>query len=280
MQIIAARQQNDPHHEFIRQDHFPFWTLVLIRKGWTPLKVGNEIISLKAPCLMLARPGAVYRIGSATHTRSWEESWVVFAPAARWEVWMQWPVILPGIMGLGPLDRDLAHELSCAFDDAQKANLSSLAIRHDLAMNHLERMLILAQSSNHQGTGTRLDVRIQAVIDHLNLHLHEPLSVRELAERVHMSESHLAHVFRHQVGVPPKRFIEVRRMHRAMDLLIATNRPIGRIASEVGFDNAFHFSSRFRRCVGCSPRMLRQNPAKRDECYAHLMNLCGLQKKK
>jgi AraC family transcriptional regulator of arabinose operon len=277
---MAGNQKNDASHDFIRPANFPYWTLIFIRKGDAPIRVGDEALLIAAPYLMLVRPGAAYKIGDENHPRRWSESWMFFAPLDRWDAWMNWPVILPGIMGLAPQDRGLTAAMTRACDEAVAALTSALAIRNELGMNHLERLLILAQLASNRGPGTRLDARIQAVIDYLNLHLNQPLSVGELADAAHISESHLAHLFREQVGVPPKRFIEMRRMQRAMDLLISTNRPIGQIANDVGFDNAFHFSARFRRCAGCSPRKLRQNPTRRSDCYAHLIRATGLQEKK
>ena len=279
-QVIADHQLNPASHTFTRPDNFPYWTLIFIRKGAPPFRVGEESLMLPAPYVMLARPGAPYKIGDKNHARQWTESWMFFVPMDRWNAWMNWPIILPGIMGLAPTPPTLAASMARACDDAITALKSALAIRHELAMNHLERMLILSQLASSRGPGTRLDERIQIIVDHINLRLHEPFSVSELASTVHMSESHLAHLFREQVGVPPKRFIEMRRMQRAMDLLISTHRPVGQIAGDVGFENAFHFSARFSRCTGCSPRQLRQEPTRRSDCYAHLMRVCGLQETK
>jgi len=281
MQVIANHQRNPANHTHTRIGAgFPYWTLIFLRQGDTPLRVGNDVLLLHAPFLMLVNPRASYKIGDENHPRRWRESWMYFAPLDRWESKLNWPVILPGIMGLVPKDRVLLKSMARACDEAIDVLTSPLTFRHELAMNHLERLLILAQQAVSRGPGSHVDARIQGVVDHLNLHLHEPLSVSALAATAHMSESHLAHLFRQQVGVPPKRFIEFRRMQRAMDLLISTHRPIGQIANEVGFENAFHFSARFRRCTGCSPRKLRQNPDRRPKCYAQLIKVSGLQEKR
>jgi AraC family transcriptional regulator of arabinose operon len=40
------------------------------------------------------------------------------------------------------------------------------------------------------------------------------------------------------------------RLQRAQELLLRTAMPVAEIASEVGFDSAFYFSTRFRRATG------------------------------
>ena len=42
-------------------------------------------------------------------------------------------------------------------------------------------------------------------------------------------------------------------MRRAAELLTATTRKIDSIATEVGYENPFVFSTTFKRCMGWSP---------------------------
>jgi AraC-like DNA-binding protein len=55
-------------------------------------------------------------------------------------------------------------------------------------------------------------------------------------------------------------YIEATRIRRARDLLLRSDRRISDIAHEVGFENAFHFSTRFRKATGQSPREFRRRP--------------------
>ena len=53
------------------------------------------------------------------------------------------------------------------------------------------------------------------------------------------------------------RHLESQRIEAAKALLLTSNDPVYAIAGKVGFENPFHFSSRFRRRVGMSPREFR-----------------------
>jgi AraC family transcriptional regulator of arabinose operon len=68
-------------------------------------------------------------------------------------------------------------------------------------------------------------------------------------------------LFREQVGQTPQQWVERERMARAMQLLALSSRTIANIAAEVGYDNPFYFSLRFKQHTGRSPRDWRQRAA-------------------
>ena len=56
----------------------------------------------------------------------------------------------------------------------------------------------------------------------------------------------------------PQQFLEQQRLDRARQLLELSGRSIGDIAADVGFDNPFYFTLRFKRLTGLSPRDYRK----------------------
>jgi len=72
-----------------------------------------------------------------------------------------------------------------------------------------------------------------------------------------MSESHLAHLFRHEVGLPVLEYIHRHRICRGCVLLLRTEMSILEIAVEVGYQSLSFFNRTFRRVVGESPREYR-----------------------
>ena len=89
-------------------------------------------------------------------------------------------------------------------------------------------------------------------------HLDRPLSVPEIAGAVQLSPSRLSHLFTEQVGSPPGRFVELRRIERAQALLASSALPIGAIARATGFSSQFYFATRFRALAGMSPSEWRE----------------------
>jgi AraC-like DNA-binding protein len=79
------------------------------------------------------------------------------------------------------------------------------------------------------------------------------LDVPELAAIACVSEAHFIRTFKATFGETPHRYLQRRRIERAMYLLRTTNNDITDVCMEVGFSSLGTFSRTFRRIVGESP---------------------------
>ncbi|MEU6257274.1 helix-turn-helix domain-containing protein [Streptomyces sp. NPDC001663] len=86
----------------------------------------------------------------------------------------------------------------------------------------------------------------------------EPLDVPALARIAHVSPAHFTRTFRATFGETPHRYLQRRRVERAMFLLRETDRSVTDISFEVGFASPGTFSRTFRDIVGRSPREYRK----------------------
>ena len=86
----------------------------------------------------------------------------------------------------------------------------------------------------------------------------EPLDVPALAGIAHVSEAHFIRTFRATFGETPHRYLQRRRVERAMYLLRATNRDVTEICLDVGFTSLGTFSRSFRDIVGEAPSAYRE----------------------
>ncbi|HEX2316156.1 MAG TPA: AraC family transcriptional regulator [Thermomonospora sp.] len=86
----------------------------------------------------------------------------------------------------------------------------------------------------------------------------QPLDVPALARIAHVSEAHFTRVFRATFGETPHRYLQRRRVERAMFLLRETDRSVTDICFQVGFGSLGTFSRTFRAIVGRSPRAYRK----------------------
>ncbi|MEU3877024.1 MULTISPECIES: AraC family transcriptional regulator [Streptomyces] len=89
----------------------------------------------------------------------------------------------------------------------------------------------------------------------------QPLDVPALARIAHVSEAHFSRTFRATFGETPHRYLQRRRVERAMCLLRETERSVTDICMEVGFSSLGTFSRTFRDIVGQSPREYRKRAA-------------------
>ncbi len=85
----------------------------------------------------------------------------------------------------------------------------------------------------------------------------QPLDVPALAQVAHVSPAHFSRQFRATFGETPHRYLQRRRIERAMELLRETERPVTEICFDVGFGSLGTFSRTFREVVGESPSAYR-----------------------
>jgi AraC-like DNA-binding protein len=85
----------------------------------------------------------------------------------------------------------------------------------------------------------------------------QPLDVPALAGVAHVSPAHFSRQFRATFGETPHRYLQRRRVERAMELLRETERPVTEICLDVGFSSLGTFSRTFRDIVGESPSRYR-----------------------
>ena len=98
----------------------------------------------------------------------------------------------------------------------------------------------------------------------------EALDVPTLARIAYVSEAHFIRSFRATFGETPNRYLQRRRVERAMFLLRSTDRSVTDICMDVGFSSLGTFSRVFRDIVGESPSVYRRRGPLPDvpSCFA------------
>lgn len=85
-----------------------------------------------------------------------------------------------------------------------------------------------------------------------------PLDIAALARIAAMSEAHFIRTFRATFGETPHRYLQRRRIERAMALLRDTDVPVTDICFRIGFGSLGTFSRTFQALVGESPSGYRR----------------------
>jgi AraC family transcriptional regulator len=100
--------------------------------------------------------------------------------------------------------------------------------------------------------------QLRRVMEYINAHLSEELSLAELAEVAGLSPHHFGEAFKTATGMPPHRYVIEKRVERVRELLRDPERPIVDIAHAVGFSNQSHLTLNFRRLTGLTPAKFRK----------------------
>lgn len=88
-------------------------------------------------------------------------------------------------------------------------------------------------------------------------HLGERITIRILAERVALSQSHFGRAFQQSFGLTPMRYVRRTRICRAKRLLEEGDQPLIEIAAQCGFADQAQFTRIFQQEMGTTPRRWR-----------------------
>jgi AraC family transcriptional regulator, transcriptional activator FtrA len=102
------------------------------------------------------------------------------------------------------------------------------------------------------------DHRITASMDWALAHLAEPITVRTLARRAHMSDRTYLRHFTRATGTSPIRWLIAQRLQASLPLLEQSGASIEEIATAVGFEKAVTYRHHFRQAMRTSPSAYRR----------------------
>jgi len=135
----------------------------------------------------------------------------------------------------------------------QYAEALSLVLVHELI--RLERTASAAAKPVRGGLPARQQKRI---VEFIEEHLAEEISLAALAELVDLSLYHFARAFTQSFGVPPHRYHMARRMDRARSLLQRPELSVTQIGIQLGFCETSSLTRTFRRFTGVTPTEYRR----------------------
>jgi len=118
---------------------------------------------------------------------------------------------------------------------------------------------------------------ISTALDYINKNYMQKISIEELANICHLSESHFRRIFHDNTGTTPLDFINRIRIDEACRLLRSTEASIISISEQVGFNSISSFNRCFTKLIGTSPSSWRKQllPTEEEYSKASIMDLTG-----
>ena len=101
------------------------------------------------------------------------------------------------------------------------------------------------------------DDRLWRLWNRVSSSLDQNWTVDALGKVSHLSGEHLRRLCRRQLGRSPMQHVTYLRMKRAGELLASTNDKVETIATAVGYENPFVFSTTFKKWTGWRPSEFR-----------------------
>ena len=146
---------------------------------------------------------------------------------------------------------DLIQTTNPSSDEITEARVLSTFAFHSLASGR--------RAPVHKAE-TRL---MDEAVKWLEAHYAEKVTLAQIVAYMGYSRSRFFSLFRAHTGLSPLDWLNRHRIHRAKELLAASDAPVADVARQVGFTDIPFFFRLFRRHVGCSPAATRTRGGKR-----------------
>ncbi len=256
--LAAGHFHEGPGYHVERPAGCHDWLLIYTVGGKGLFTCDGGAFQAEADDVVLISPNAPHRYEVAPATDQWELLWAHFLPISQWRTWLKWPTVGPGWGHVRFKNEAARKHVIDRFEEVVQLTAGYRHHREPLALNALEAVLVGCHEQVVLERGQGIDPRIGDVLDFICRRLDQPLRIEDLARQCYLSPSRFAHLFRQQMEMTPVQFIEQQRIERACEMLQHTGYPITTIAQQVGFENAFYFSRRFKLALGMSPREYRR----------------------
>ncbi|MDA9433710.1 helix-turn-helix domain-containing protein [Bradyrhizobium sp. CCBAU 51627] len=126
------------------------------------------------------------------------------------------------------------------------------------ALAHISRVSERSQQPCNKLRGGLPGRSLRYVEEYVRENLTQPITLAELSEIAGLSKRHFLRAFQESVGLTPYSYVLSLRIDEAKRRLSETEDSIVDVALAIGFNDAQHFSTRFKKATGITPSAFRQ----------------------
>jgi AraC-like DNA-binding protein len=221
----------------------------------------DRTIQLRTGDLALVRARSYQEYGIWPNSNHWTCHWVHFDAQPHWTYWLPLAetVALEGLsvahIGLRSVQQQLNDLFFSLHSERRRDEVWSTA----MALNLLERILILARSSADGRESPIVDSRISRVLQAIEKNAPHALSSAKLSHIAGLSPSRLACVFKQHTGVSILAAVNRVRLRTAQHALQDPGATLHDVAERSGFRSPYSFSNWYLKQTGMRPGEYRRD---------------------
>ena len=224
----------------------PYWQLSVMLKKSYSVDFEQFSLSPEAGDILIIPPQNWHHCNFMNGKNDWTVKFILEESDEKFE---------PGIIKNNPEIQFLSKCLrEVMVDEKNRTKSRTILIEHLISavldLHFLNRDI--------QGDAINLIKKIRILIDE-QLQKGIVPKVENISAELGFSAPYVTRVYKKQLGIPLKVYIDQQRFAMAKKLLIYSGLNIGEIAEEMGFDDVFRFSRFFKRMSGDSPRQYLKN---------------------
>lgn len=157
------------------------------------------------------------------------------------------------------IDVDRVDYVKELFSDIIKCeSISTLASKIKQKSDILKLLSYYLSNCEAGNKRVSYDERISRVLNYIDEHLREEITLNVLCEQVHLQASYLIRLFKDATGETPFSYIRKRRINLAQKLLLDKTLSVEEVSSASGFHDVHYFSKTFKSQTAMTPTAYRR----------------------
>lgn len=153
----------------------------------------------------------------------------------------------------GGMPLEQAYRLS----DFYIQKLDTSHFTDDVVYLHKEMVVDFTTKMQELKKKTMLSRPIIKAIDYIYDHIHERITIDQLASHTNLSPNYLSKLFKKEVGISVSDYIRERKISNAKNLLRYSDYSLIEISNYLAFSSQSHFIQTFEKYVGMTPKKYR-----------------------
>ena len=256
--------------------HFhPELEITLVNSGGSCRRVGDKIANLRNGDLTLLGSNLPHDFRNdpipGTPLRKVDALNVQFHPDFLGKIWSTQADTMPlqrllhqassGLQIIGPT-RDRVERMMTKMVGASSLRrmILLLEILEDLSSS--EDLEIISSSGFTPGIESSDGEHMAAICSFIQKHIGGPIYLSDIARHLRLSEVTFSRFFRSRTGKTFPTYLNEIRISRVCRMLSETDKSVGEIAWDCGFDSIANFQRQFKRQQGCTPKGYRSRIAR------------------
>jgi len=224
------------------------FNIIYVVKGSARYMINGESLKLKAGDLLCINKGDIIS-EAATYPHNLMHCYAVKFTEKYPTPGVTRDALFPPLNHIGVRQDvvDLFRELTIRWSEQQSGYIMKTQA---LMMMILARLaeIILYEVDSAPG-----DFRVNKIIRYISMHYSEKLTVKNLAQQVHLDSDYFGQLFKREKGMMVNQYIIRIRIQKAEDMLQSGNYKVHEVAENCGFSDTFHFYKSFKALRGVPP---------------------------
>lgn len=173
-------------------------------------------------------------------------------------------VVAAGIIARVCIDGGMPHDESYTLSDIYIRKADSCTDPQQVIELLFNMQLDYATRMKNLRTERTYSLHIRNAIDYIHDHLHEQLTMEDLAEREQLNPNYFSKLFVKETGCTAKAYILNAKLNTARNMLLYSDYSLTDIALALGFSSQSAFTAAFKKHMGATPGDFRKTESFKD----------------